>query len=139
MIDRAVPAICRQGDREITLPGKKPTRWGSKGGANRYPLRRIGDQRQGERLRPQYRPSSFPVRAIGCDLAFHLDHVHGLTDRQGMLSFVPPPIPYGLFKNAVGMPALCSCLISPRWRWSCMRLPHNEDHFVRRLRWVFQD
>ncbi len=33
---------------------------------------------------------------------------HGLTDRQGMLSFIPPPIPYGLFKKNSRLPSAAS-------------------------------
>jgi hypothetical protein len=34
-----------------------------------------------------------------------LDHVHGLTDRQGMLSFTLPPIQYSLFKKNSRFPS----------------------------------
>jgi len=34
------------------------------------------------------------------------DHLH--SDHQGMLSFIPPPIPYGLFKKNSRLPSAAS-------------------------------
>jgi hypothetical protein len=33
---------------------------------------------------------------------------HGPIDLQGMLSFIPPPIPYGLFKKNSRLPSAAS-------------------------------
>jgi hypothetical protein len=68
----------------------------------------LGREEKSRQLLTAELVGALPLLDVYLPLLRELGHVHGLTDRQGMSSFIPPPIPYGLFMKNSRLPSAAS-------------------------------